>query len=83
MTGIGLLTIIMGAVSDFVISAGGCLTTAMVATGSASMPSSAVLVFSIVTGAVVAARGVKSLLTPTPPPKGRELLTDPLKDRID
>jgi hypothetical protein len=64
-----LLTIIVSALSDFVISAGGCMTTAMVATGSTTMPSTAVLVFSGVTGAIAAARGVRALLTP-PPTKG-------------
>lgn len=62
------LTIIVSATSDFVISAGGCLTTAMVATGSTQMPTTAVLIFALTTGAIAAARGVRALLAP--PPQG-------------
>lgn len=60
------VTLIVSSLSDFVISAGGCLTTAMVATGSAAMPTPAVLIFSVVTGLVAAARGFRSLIS-TPP----------------
>jgi hypothetical protein len=56
----------VSALSDFIISAGGCLTTAMVATGSAAMPTTPVWVFAVVTGLVAACRGLRALLTPPP-----------------
>jgi hypothetical protein len=61
------ITLIVSAITDFVISAGGALTTAMVATTSQTLPSTATIVFSVVTGLVAAARGTQKLLTPTPP----------------
>ncbi len=61
------VTLIVSFITDFVISAGGCLTTAMVATGSAAMPTTPVIIFSAVTGLVAASRRVQALLTPTPP----------------
>ena len=66
MTGLFWLTLVVSATTDFVIGAGGCLTTAMVGTGSATMPTAPVLIFSVVTGAVTAARGVRSLLAQPP-----------------
>ncbi len=60
------ITLIVSFLTDFVISAGGCLTTAMVATGSATMPSTPVIIFSAVTGLVAASRRVQALLTPPP-----------------
>ncbi len=66
MMGNRVLFISVSALSDFIISAGGCLTTAMVATGSASMPTTAVMIFAITTGLVAAARGIRALLTPPP-----------------
>ncbi len=59
------ITFAISALTDFIISAGGCLTTAMVATGtSTSMPSTATIVFSVVTGLVASARGVQKMLSP-------------------
>ena len=60
------LTLIVSAMTDFVIGAGGCLTTAMVATGSTTMPTAPVMIFAIVTGAVTAARRVQALLQSPP-----------------
>jgi hypothetical protein len=62
------VTLIVSALTDFIISAGGCLTSAMVATGNPAVPSIGVIIFSTVTGLVAAARGTQKLLTPTPPP---------------
>ena len=65
------MTVTISFFTDFVISAGGCLTTAMVATGSAAMPTTPVLIFSVVTGLVAASRRVQALLQSTAvPPKG-------------
>lgn len=61
-----LLTLVVSCLTDFIISAGGCLTTAMVATGSTTMPSGAVMAFSIVTGLIAAARGARALLAQPP-----------------
>ncbi len=61
-----MLIVSVSALSDFIISAGGCLTTAMVATGSAAMPTTAVLIFAVTTGLVAAARGIRALLTQPP-----------------
>ena len=60
------LTLAISFSSDFVISAGGCLTTAMVATGETEMPSTPVLLFAIVTGLVAASRRIQALLAPPP-----------------
>jgi len=60
-------TVAISFLTDFVISAGGCLTTAMVATGSATMPTTPVMIFSVVTGLVAASRRVQALLSPPPP----------------
>ena len=60
------LILIVSFGSDFVISAGGCLTTAMVATGDTQMPSTPVLLFAIVTGLVAASRRIQALLSPSP-----------------
>lgn len=59
------LSIAISFLTDFIISAGGCLTTAMVATGNTAVPSVAVMIFSIVTGLVAAARRVQALLEQT------------------
>ncbi len=62
------LTLIISAVSDFVIVAGGALMTAMVAAGSQQMPSTTAFLFAWVTGVVAAARRVEALMR-TPPIK--------------
>ncbi len=67
------ITVIVSALTDFIIGAGGALTTAMVATSGTApaVPSTAVIIFSCATGAIAAARGTQKLLTPTPgPPSG-------------
>lgn len=61
-----VITLVVSGLSDFVITAGGCLTTAMVATGSATMPTAPVWVFAIVTGLIATARGLRALLAPPP-----------------
>ena len=62
-------TLAISFLTDFVISAGGCMTTAMVATGSATMPNTPVIVFAAITGLVAASRRVQALLTPPPAEK--------------
>lgn len=57
-------------VTDFIISAGGALSTAMVATGSTSLPTKATAVFAIVTGLVAASRRIQALLQ-VPPVVGK------------
>lgn len=52
-------------VTDFIISAGGAVSTAMVATGSTALPTKATAVFAIVTGLVAASRRVQALLSPS------------------
>ncbi len=60
------LTLIVSSISDFVISAGGALTAAMVATGSTQMPGKATALVAIITGAIAAARRVQALLSVPP-----------------
>lgn len=63
------VTILISCISDFVISAGGALTAAMVATGGATiMPSKAVALVAIITGAIAAARRVQALMAVPPAP---------------
>jgi hypothetical protein len=57
--------IIISIISDFIISAGGCLLTGMTAASQAT-PSTATLIFAGVTGLVQAARGVQKLLAAPP-----------------
>lgn len=59
-------TLIISFVTDFVIAAGSCLTAAMVAGGSTNVPSTAVLIYSLISGLVIGARRVQALLS-TPP----------------
>lgn len=59
-----ILTIGVSALTSFVISAGGALLAAMTATGSASVPSVATLIFAGLTGAVASARDVQKMLAP-------------------
>jgi len=63
------LTITVSCVSDFIISAGGAITAAMVGTGSTAMPSKAVALVACITGAIAAARRVQALLQ-VPPANG-------------
>ncbi len=59
------ITFAVSSLTDFIISAGGCLTTAMVATGgSTALPSTATIIFSVVTGLVATARGAQKMLSP-------------------
>ena len=60
--------IVASGLTTFIISAGGCLLSAMAATGSTAIPSVSALVFSGVTGLVAAAKGTQDLLTHPPPP---------------
>jgi hypothetical protein len=57
--------IVVSIISDFIISAGGCVLTGMTAAAQ-TIPSTATLIFAGVTGLVQAARGVQKLLA-TPP----------------
>lgn len=52
--------ILVGALADFVISAGGIITGAMVQQGSVVLPTPAVLVMALVAGVVTAAVHVKA-----------------------
>ena len=56
----------ISAITDFVISWGGAIMAAMVATGSAEMPSRAVMLLAVITGLVAAARTVQQALKATP-----------------
>ena len=58
--------LLISSLSDFVIVGGGCLTTAMVATGNATMPGVPVIVISVVTGLIAAARTLKGTFTEPP-----------------
>ncbi len=53
------LILIVSAMTDAIINAGTSLTAAMLATGSATLPSHAVLILSIVGGCVSAARTIQ------------------------
>lgn len=59
------ITLTVSFVTDFIISAGGALSTAMVATGSTALPTKATAVFAIITGLVAASRRVQALLSPS------------------
>jgi hypothetical protein len=71
------LSISISFLTDFIISAGGCLTTAMVATGQTTMPAIPVIVFSVVTGLVAAARRVQAMLEQNPVTTTKTIDTDP------
>jgi hypothetical protein len=58
--------LIISAITDMVISAGTSIGTAMIATGSAQMPTTAVLVLSMIGGLVAAARTIQQALKVTP-----------------
>lgn len=60
------VTLIVSFITDFIISAGGALSTAMVATGSTSMPTKATTAFAIVTGLIAASRRIQALLQVPP-----------------
>lgn len=60
------ISLVISGVTDFIISAGGCVTTAMVATGSTAMPSTATWIFAVITGAVAASRRLQALLQVPP-----------------
>jgi hypothetical protein len=59
---IAWLILFISAGTDFVIAAGGCLTTAIVAHGGAEMPSMAVIILCLSTGLVSGARTVGQAL---------------------
>jgi len=58
--------LLISAFTDMIITAGTALTTAMVATGSAQSPGTAVLILAIVGGLVAGARTVQQALKITP-----------------
>jgi len=62
---IAWLVLLISAGSDFIIAAGGCLTTAIVAHGTAEMPSWAVLLLCVSTGLVSGARTIGQALKAT------------------
>jgi nucleoside phosphorylase len=57
--------LLISALTDFVINAGTALTAAMLATGSAQIPSDAVLILSAIGGAISAARTIQQALKST------------------
>ena len=65
MTQQSWITLIVSALTDCIISAGGALTTAMVATGSTAMPTKAVALFAVITGLMAAARGIQKAISPS------------------
>lgn len=81
------LILIVSALTDFVINAGTSLMAAMVATGSASMPSKAVIILSVVGGLVAMSRTIQSALKTSPAttavlrgdPPPIPVLVDPIK----
>ena len=58
--------LIITALTDLIISSGGALSAAMLATGSATMPNNAAILFALVSGLVIAARTVQQALKATP-----------------
>lgn len=58
--------LIISALTDFIINAGGALVAAMVATGSAVMPSNAVLLLALISGVVSASRTIQQALKASP-----------------
>lgn len=63
---IAWLVLLISAFTDFVITAGGSLTAAMIATGSASLPNHAVILFACLLGSVAMARTIQQALKATP-----------------
>lgn len=63
---IAWLTLIISAVTDFIITAATALTTAMVSTGTAELPGKAVLLLALLGGVVSGARTVQQALKATP-----------------
>ena len=60
------VALVISALTDFIISAGTALTSAMVATGEAHVPSEAVLILALVGGLVAGARTIQQALKSTP-----------------
>jgi hypothetical protein len=58
--------LLIAALTDFIISAGTALATAMVAQGNAAIPSPAVIILAAIGGTVAAARTVQQALKITP-----------------
>lgn len=58
--------LIISALTDMIINIGTSLAAAMVATGSATMPSDAVILLSVIGGLVAAARTIQQALKATP-----------------
>lgn len=63
---IAWLTLIISAVTDFIITSATALTTAMVSSGSAELPGKAVLLLAGLGGLVSAARTIQQALKATP-----------------
>ncbi len=63
---IAWLILIISALTDFIITAGTALTTAMVAAGSAQLPNSAIVLLATIGGLVSAARTIQQALKATP-----------------
>lgn len=60
------LVLIISAFTDFIITAGTALTTAMVAAGSAQLPTPAIILLAIIGGLVSGARTIQQALKATP-----------------
>lgn len=56
----------ISAFTDLIITAGTSVTSAMVATGSASIPSKAVIILAVIGGLVAASRTIQQALKATP-----------------
>jgi hypothetical protein len=63
---IAWLILSISAFTDFVITAATALTTAMVATGSAQLPNSAIVILAVLGGLVSGARTIQQALKATP-----------------
>lgn len=60
------IVLLVSAFTDFIINAGTALTSAMVATGNAAMPSKAVVILALIGGLVAFSRTVQQALKATP-----------------
>lgn len=60
------IVLMISAVTDFIITAGTGLTTAMVATGSTSMPNKATVLLMLIGGLIAMARTIQQALKTTP-----------------
>jgi len=62
MVKIAWLILLVSALTDFAITAGGSITSAMLATGSAEIPSKGVILIALVAGIMSAARTIQQAL---------------------